>query len=710
MKVIKKNYLLILVGLFLFSCNQQSKTPTQIEAPVAKKQEKKLIQHGHERIDNYYWLNERSNPEVIAHLEAENAYANEMLKSTEVLQSKLFEEMKARISEDDKSVPYFLNGYFYYNRFEKGKEYPIHCRKKGTLETDELIMLDVNVLAEGKAYCGVNSLSVSPDNKILAYGIDTVSRRQYQIRFKDMESGTELRDVILNTEGSAAWAADNKTVFYSRKDTVTLRSYQIYKHTLGTPVQDDKLIYQENDETFGVYVYTSKDEKYIIIASSSSVSDEYRLLKSDNPDGEFTIFQARERGLEYSIEHYNNEFYIRTNYKALNFNVMKTLDNKTSKENWKNVMPYNDSIFTEGIEIMSDYLVIQQKVAGIGNLFVYHLKSKKSYGIDFEEEVFSADMTSNTDPKSKVLRFSYTSLTTPTEIYDYNLETKERVMLKKTEVIGNFNKNDYESKRLYAKASDGTLIPVSIVYKKGLNIQSGQNPTLIYAYGSYGYSLDPYFSSTRLSLLDRGFIYAIAHVRGGQEMGRSWYDDGKLMNKMNTFTDFIAISEHLINQKYTSPEHLFAWGGSAGGLLVGAVANMAPQLYKGIIAEVPFVDVVTTMLDESIPLTTGEFDEWGNPKDSAAYWYMLSYSPYDNVKATAYPNILVTSGLYDSQVQYFEPAKWVAKLREMKTDNNLLLFSTNMDAGHGGASGRFQALKEYATQFAFLFMLLDIKE
>ena len=709
MKVIKK-FLWLFVILFLFSCQNQKKDINMPEQPVAEKVEKKLVTNGHERIDNYYWLNDREKPEVIDYLNAENAYAKAILKSTEAFQESLFEEMKSRIKKDDNSVPYKKNGYFYYTRYQKGKEYPIYCRKAESLENNEIIILDVNILAEGQSYCNVNSLDISPDNKIIAYGLDTVSRRQYNIHFLNLETGEKLVDIIKNTEGSVAWAKDNKTVFYSRKDPVTLRSYQIFKHILGTNTDDDVVVYQEDDETFDTYVYDTKDGEYIIIGSSSTMADEYRILKADNPNGEFKIFQERERGLEYGIGHYKNKFYIRTNYNALNFNIMYTSEEKTSKENWKDVKPYNNEVFTEGFDLLGDYLIVEQKIAGIGNLHVLNLSNDEKYDIKFDEEVFSAWISSNYDINSKLLRFAYTSLTTPTETYDFDLETQERTLLKQTEVLGDFNKENYESKRLYATAKDGTKIPLSIVYKKGTDIQSGQNPTIIYGYGSYGYSMDPYFSSIRLSLLDRGFVYAIAHIRGGQEMGRKWYEDGKLLNKKNTFTDFVDVSQYLIDEKLTSADKLFAWGGSAGGLLVGAVANMAPQLYKGIIAEVPFVDVVTTMLDESIPLTTGEFDEWGNPKDSVYYHYMLSYSPYDNVKAMDYPNMLVTTGLHDSQVQYFEPAKWVAKLRDMKTDNNQLLFHTNMEAGHGGASGRFRALREYAMQYAFIFNLLDIKE
>jgi len=697
---------LILVGLFIISACKNDKT--MMKAPVAKKIKKELVTNGNIRIDNYYWLNERENPEVISYLKEENKYTSENLKSTEKFQKDLFKEMKSRLKEDDKSVPVFKNGYYYYSRYEKGKEYSIFCRKKDNLDSKEEVFLDENALAEDQKYCKVNDYEISYDNKILAYGLDLVSRRQYKIYFKNLETGENYPDVIKNTTGSVVWAKDNKTVFYTRKDPETLRSYQIYKHILGQDPKKDKLVFQEDDETFDAYVYETKDDKYIVIASSATLSDEFRYIPTDQPEAEFKIFQKRERGLEYGIDHYDNKFYIRSNKEALNFNIFTCDDTDTQKETWKPLWNYNDSIFTEEFELLGGYIVVKQKQAGIGKLFVKQLNINNNYNISFDEEVFDAWISANYDVNSKILRFGYTSLTTPTEIYDYNLETKERKLLKQTEVLGGFDKNNYEAKRLWATAKDGTKIPISIVYRKGINLNSANNPTVLYGYGSYGYSLDPYFSSTRLSLLDRGFIYAIAHIRGGQEMGRQWYDNGKLLKKKNTFTDFIDCAQYLLDEKYTSNEKLFAWGGSAGGLLVGTVANMAPQLFKGIIAEVPFVDVVTTMLDESIPLTTGEFDEWGNPKDSVYYDYMLSYSPYDNVKAQDYPNMLVTTGLHDSQVQYWEPAKWVAKLRDVKTDNNLLLLYINMDTGHGGASGRYQALKEYAMDYAFIFKLLGI--
>lgn len=678
--------------------------------PVAIKNPRELSMHGHTRVDNYYWLNERENPEVIAYLNAENAYTRQVMADTEDLQEKLFDEIVSRIKQTDESVPYKKNGYFYYSRYEEGKEYPIYARKKESLEAKEEIMLNANERAEGKSYYAASGLNVSPDNRLMAFGEDTVSRRQYTLRFKNLESGEILQDMIPNTTGSAVWANDNKTIFYTMKDPA-LRSFKIYSHILGTPVSQDKEVYHEADETFSTFVYKTKSEKYIIIGSGSTMSQEYRFVDASTPAGAFKVFQPRERGLEYGIDHFENSFYIRTNKDgATNFKLMKTPVGKTTKENWTEVIPHRKDTYLERAEIFKDHLVLQERRDALTHLRVKKWNDASTdYYVDFGEEAYTAGISINPDFDSKVLRYSYSSLTTPSSTYDFNMETKEKTLLKEQEVVGDFDKNNYEARRIYATARDGVKIPVSLVYRKGLKLD-GNNPTLQYAYGSYGYSTNPGFSSVRLSLLDRGFVYAIAHIRGGQEMGRQWYEDGKMMKKKNSFTDFIDVSEYLIEQKYTNPEKLFAQGGSAGGLLMGAVVNMRPELYKGVNAAVPFVDVITTMLDTSIPLTTGEFDEWGNPADKKAYDYMLSYSPYDNVESKEYPNLLVTTGLHDSQVQYFEPAKWVAKLREMKTDNNLLLLETNMEAGHGGASGRFQPYRETALEYAFFLKLAGITE
>ncbi|MDX8339887.1 S9 family peptidase [Draconibacterium sp. IB214405] len=697
-------YLSFIWGLFLVACTSNEK----IEQPVAKKIMKELTIHGHTRVDNYYWMNERENPEVIAHLEAENAYKDAAMKHTEPLQEKLFEEIKSKIKPENESVPYKKNGYYYYYKQLPGKEYDVNCRKKGSLDAEEEVILDENVLAEGQEFFMLGGLSVSPDNKLIAYGVDTVSRRKYTIYFKNLETGETLEDAIPLTTGSAVWANDNKTVYYTLKDDVTLRSEKIMKHVVGTPVEDDVEVFYEDDETFSVFIYKTKSQKYLIIGSESTLTSEYRYLDANNPAGEFKVIQPRTRGLEYSVDHFGNDFYIRTNLEALNFRLMKTPVAATEKENWTEVIPHRSDVYFSGFDILKDYLVVTERIEGINQLRVMSWKGGEYY-IDFDEDVYTVSPNVNLDFDTDVFRFSYTSLTTPNSIYDYNLKSKERTLLKQDEVLGGFNKDDYETKRIYATAGDGTKIPMSIVYKKGLE-KNGDNPTLLYGYGSYGITNNPRFSLARLPLLDRGFVYAIAHIRGSQINGRQWYEDGKLLKKMNTFTDFNDCAQFLIDDGYTNSEKLFAMGGSAGGLLMGACINLRPELYKGVIAAVPFVDVVTTMLDESIPLTTSEFDEWGNPKIEKYYHYMLSYSPYDNVEAKDYPALLVTTGLHDSQVQYWEPAKWVAKLRELKTDDNPLLFHINMDYGHGGASGRFEWIKETALEYAFIFDQIGITE
>ena len=687
----------------------EAAVPPAPQPPTAKKVPKELSIHGHTRTDNYYWINERENPDVIAYLEAENAYTKQMMAHTEELQEKLYEEIVNRIPQKDESAPYKDNGYWYYTRYEEGKEYPIFARKKESLTAPEEVMVNANERAEGLSYYAAAGMSVSPNNRLLAFGEDTVSRRQYTIRFKDLATGQLLPDRIANTTGGAVWANDNKTVFYSVKDP-SLRSYKIFKHTVGTPSSQDKEVYHEADETFGTFIFKTKSDKYLIIGSHSTVSNEYRYLDAGNPNGTFKVIQPRERNLEYSVDHFGDKFYIVTNKDgATNFKLMQTPVSKPGKANWKDVIPHREDVLLEGIEIFKDFLALQERKNGLTQIRIQKWNDPKTdYYIDFGEEAYTAYIGVNPDFDSNMLRYGYSSLTTPNSTYDYNMQTKQKELKKRQEVVGNFNPENYESKRIYATAEDGTKIPISLVYRKGTKLD-GSNPLLLYAYGSYGISMNPGFSSARLSLLDRGFIDAIAHIRGGEEMGRKWYEEGKMLKKKNTFTDFIAASEYLIEQKYTSPDKLFAQGGSAGGLLMGAVVNMRPDLYKGVLAAVPFVDVVTTMLDTSIPLTTGEFDEWGNPAQKEYYDYMLSYSPYDNVKAQNYPNMLVTTGLHDSQVQYWEPAKWVAKLRDMKTDNNMLLLHTNMEAGHGGASGRFQRYKETALQYAFLLNLVDRK-
>jgi oligopeptidase B len=703
MKSIKTStFFSTIIGVIMIFTNSFSQRD-EIAPPVAKKHPEKLTIHNHTRTDNYFWLRERENPEVIKYLEKENEYTKAVMKDSETLQEKLFNEITGRIKKDDSSVPYLKNGYYYYNRYESEKEFPVYCRKAASPDAVEKVILDVNILAKGLKYYQAVGLSVSPDNNILAFGEDTLSRRKYDILFKDLKTGQMLPDRLTNTTGSTVWANDNKTVFYVRKDDA-LRAYKIFKHKLGNDPKLDEEVYHESDETFSTYVFKTKSEKYIVIGSYSTLSNEYRFLDANNTEGEFILFCPREREHEYSINHLNDKFYISTNFNAKNFRLMETDESKTAKENWKDIIPHRDDVLLEGFELFNDYLVLQERKNGLTRIRIKRWDGKSDKYLEFDEETYSAFISANYEAASELLRYDYSSLTTPNSVFDYNMRTGEKILLKQDEVLGDFNIANYHSERIYAKAKDGVEIPVSLVYRKDMKNENG-NPLLLYGYGSYGISMNPSFNSAVLSLLDRGFIYAIAHIRGGEELGRQWYEDGKLLKKKNTFTDFISCAEFLIEKKYTGTDKLFIMGGSAGGLLIGAVLNMRPDLFKGALAIVPFVDVVTTMLDESIPLTTVEYDEWGNPNIKEYYDYMLSYSPYDNVEAKNYPDILVMTGLHDSQVQYWEPAKWVAKLREMKTDNNMLLLHTNMDAGHSGASGRFRKFKETALEYAFILNL-----
>ena len=699
----------ILVGLcltFVHLVQSQEINMNEVKAPIAKKIPHNLEKHGDVRVDNYYWMNDKENPEVISHLEAEKKYYESLTNHTKDYQELLFDEMKARIKEDDESVPYKQNGYWYITRYEIGKEYPIYARKKGNLEAPEEIMFDGNEMAMGHEYFSIGGIAVSPNNKFAAFGVDTVSRRQYVIGIKNLETGEVYEDKIENTTGGSVWADDNATLFYTKKDEVTLRADQILKHKFGTAAKEDKLVFHEKDDTFGTYVYKSKSKKYIIVGSYSTLTSEYQFLQADNPDGELKMFSARERGVEYGVFHYANHFYVLTNKDgATNFKLMKTDLSNTSSKNWQEFIPHREDILLEDIDIFKDYYVISERTNGLNKIQINRWDGANSYYLPFESETYTAGVGRNPDFDTEILRYGYNSMTTPTSIIDFNMRTEEKQVKKEQEVLGGkFNKNNYKEKRIWAIARDGVKVPMSIVYHKDTPL-SKTTPVLQYAYGSYGNTIDPYFSTVRLSLLDRGFVYAIAHIRGGEYLGRPWYEDGKLLKKKNTFTDFVDCSKYLIEEGYTSNEHLYAMGGSAGGLLMGVVVNMAPELYNGVIAAVPFVDVVTTMLDDSIPLTTGEYDEWGNPNDKTYYEYMKSYSPYDQVVPQEYPNLLVTTGLHDSQVQYFEPAKWVAKLREVKKDENLLMMDINMDAGHGGASGRFEALKEVAKEYTFLLDL-----
>lgn len=708
----KISALLIISVIFATSCKNKntSEVTKNITPPIAEKKPVPLKKHGDIRIDNYFWMNERDNPEVIDYLERENDYNEKMTAHTKQFQDDLFEEMKSRIKEDDASVPYFYNGYWYVTRYEKGKDYPVYTRRKGTMDAEEEIIFDCNEMAKEYAYFRLQGINISPDNKLAAFGVDTLSRRIYTIRVKNLETGEIYSREIENTTGGSTWGNDNKTLFYTAKDPQTLRSEKIYRHALGAE-KEDELVYHEEDDTFNAFVYKTKSRKYIVAGSHSTLTSEYSILSADEPTAEFKVFQPRIRGLEYDIAHYDDHFYIVTNANgATNFKLMKTPENNTDKAHWEEVLPHREDVLLEDIDIFKDFLVVSERNRGLNKIRVMRWDGEVDYYLPFDNETYMAFTTTNIEFDTDTLRYSYNALTTPLSTIDFNMVTREKVVKKEQEVLGGkFDKDSYTSERVWATARDGKKIPVSLVYRKGIK-KDGNNPLLLYGYGSYGATIDPYFSSVRLSLLDRGFIYAIAHIRGGEYLGRPWYEDGKLLKKKNTFTDFIDCSKFLIGEKYTAPEHLYAMGGSAGGLLMGAVVNMAPELYNGVMAAVPFVDVVTTMLDESIPLTTGEYDEWGNPNEKEYYNYIKSYSPYDNVEARAYPNMLVTTGYHDSQVQYWEPAKWVAKLRDLKTDDNILLFHTNMDAGHSGASGRFEALHEVAEEYAFMLDLEGIKE
>jgi oligopeptidase B len=701
-----KTTITFLAALALGSCDPKTDS---MKPPIAEKKPHELTIHGQTRVDDYFWLKERENPEVIKYLEEENAYTAHEMADTKQFQEDLYKEMRGRIKEDDESVPYKDNGYFYYTRYEQGKEYQLHCRRKGSMDAPEEVFIDENELAKGHDYFSLGGIDISDDNKIAAYAVDTVSRRVYTMYFKNLETGKLYTETVAGCSGGGSWAADNKTFFYNGIDLETLRTYHIMRHELGTEAKSDVEVYNEADDTFSCYVWRTKSRSMIFIGSFQTVSSEFRMLDAANPLGEFKVIQPRERDHEYSITHFENKLYIVTNWEAQNFRLMETTVDKPGKANWKEVIAHRPETLLEGIEVFKNHLVVDERTNGLPQLRIIDQRTKQEHYLNFGEAAYTSYLGSNMDFDTEVLRYGYSSLTTPWSTLDYNMNTKEKTLLKEQPVLGDFDRNNYTTERVMVKADDGTQIPLSIVYRKGLK-KDGSNPTLLYAYGSYGATMDPSFSSVRLSLLDRGFVYAIGHIRGGQEMGRQWYDDGKLLNKKNTFTDFINCGEFLVKNNFTSSEKLFAMGGSAGGLLMGAIVNMRPDLWKGVVAAVPFVDVITTMLDETIPLTTSEYDEWGNPNEKEYYDYILSYSPYDNVKQQAYPNMLVTTGLHDSQVQYWEPAKWVAKLRVNKTDDNLLLLHTNMEAGHGGASGRFESLKETALEYAFMFKLVGIKK
>lgn len=676
-----------------------------MQPPKAKKTDKILEIHGDRRIDSYFWMNERENPEVLKYLEEENAYCDFVMKDTQDLQNELFEEMKARYKKDDESLPYFFNEYWYFVKYQDNNEYPIFSRKHLTLENPEEIILDVNILAAGKQFFEVGSIAVSPNNELATFSSDHVGRRIYNIQIKNLITGEILPDQIPNTTGKAVWANDNEHVFYIRKDK-NLRAFQVYRHKIGTDSTEDVLVFDEKNEAFDVNIFKTKSLEYIFIASSSTISDEHRFIPAADVFAEWKVVQQRADGLEYSVEHFEDEFYIITNAEgATNFKLVKTKVGNCGIENWEDVIPHRGNILLEGFEIFKNYLVLEERNQGLLQIRIIENHSGESYYLPFSDPTYTAYIGLNLEFDTEKLRYGYTSMTKPSATLEFDMKEKTSKILKQQEVLGGkFCQENYISERIWAPARDGKKIPVSLVYHK-YTVRSAETPLLLYGYGSYGHTVDASFSNVRLSLLDRGFIYAIAHIRGGEYLGREWYEDGKMLHKKNTFFDFIDTAKYLFTENYTSPQHLYAMGGSAGGLLMGAVMNFEPELFNGIVAQVPFVDVVTTMLDDTIPLTTGEYDEWGNPNKKKYYDYMKSYSPYDNIEQKKYPNILITTGLHDSQVQYWEPAKWTAKLRDLKTDSNILIFKTDMSSGHGGASGRFESLKEVALEYAFLLKL-----
>ena len=684
---------------------------TASDGPVAPPRARAVphrMEHlGHVRVDDYHWLNRRDDPEVQAYLEAENSYTKQVMAPTAALEEQLFEEIKGRIQQTDESVPYRLGDYLYWTRMEEGKEYPIFFRRPISRGAQDELLLDVNRMAEGHEFFEVGSRAVSEDQQLLAYTVDSVGRGIYTLQFKDLRTGRDLEDRVPETSAALVWANDNRTIFYVKPDLVTLRSYRVYKHALGTPLERDELVFEERDDTFWVRVWKTKSRRFVIIGSFQTETTECRFLDASDPGGEFQVLQLRERGHEYFVDHLGDQFYVKTNYAARNFRLMRTSLTNTGMRNWEEIVAHREDVLLEDFELFRNYLVLTEREDGLLRLRVCAWSGEADYHLPFDDPAYSCWIDANHDIDSTILRYGYTSLVAPKTIYDHDMASRRRTRLKQEPVLGGFDPADYRTERLWAVATDGTRIPVSLVYRNDAPDDGGK-PLLLSGYGSYGYSLDAAFQSERLSLIDRGFTYAIAHVRGGQELGRRWYEDGKLLNKRNSFTDFIACAEHLVRQGYTQPDRLFAAGRSAGGLLIGSVVNLRGDLFRGVVAGVPFVDVITTMLDDTIPLTTFEYDEWGNPHDKTFYDYILSYSPYDNVEARAYPHMLVTTGLHDAAVQYWEPAKWVAKLRATKTDTNRLLLKTNMGAGHGGASGRYRRYRETAFEYAFLLDLAGL--
>jgi len=688
-------------ALLLLACCRQSDKDSP---PRARAVPHRLEKHGHVRIDNYFWLRNREDPAVLDYLKAENDYAAARMAPTAALQQELVREFKTRIPQSDTSAPYLLDGYYYYRRTFEGKDYPVYCRKRASLDAPEQVILDVNEVAAGHRFCSVTGLQVSPDQELLAYAVDTVGRRFYELRIRNLRTGELLEDRIPQMTGNQVWAGDNRTLFYARQDPQTLRSYRIYRHEIGTDPGGDELVYEERDETFTCHVAKTKSRKYILIASRQTLSSEYRYLDASQPKGAFRLFLARRRDHEYEVDHAGDYFYVRTNHQAKNFRLMRAPETRTAMEAWQEVIPHQEDVLLEGFELFRDYLVAVERRQGLLQLRIRPSSGAGEHYLDFGEPAYVAYPADNYELDTPVLRYSYSSLTTPNSVYDYNMATRERRLVKRDAIGGGFDPANYRTERRFAPARDGKRVPISLVYRLPFE-RDGRRPLLLRGYGAYGISTEPRFDPYAVSLLDRGFVYAIAHVRGGQELGRAWYEDGKLLRKKNTFTDFIDCAEFLIREKYADPARIFAWGGSAGGLLVGAVLTMRPDLFTGAIAEVPFVDVLTTMLDESIPLTTNEYDEWGNPNEKEFYDYILSYSPYDQTVPARYPHLLVTAGWHDSQVQYWEPAKWVAKLRAVKQDDHLLLLKTEMEAGHGGLTARDDFYQERAFRYAFLLEL-----
>ncbi len=691
-----------------FLTPQPQETPKPMQPPKAAQKPQVLEKHNHKRTDEYFWLRDRENPEVIQYLKDENAYLDQAMAHTKQLQAALQTEFKTRIKQTDESVPFRRDGYWYYYRTIEGKDYPVICRRQGSMQAPEQILVDGNKEAEGTKFFSLGAVQVSPDNNLLAWSADTVGRRFYTLRFRNLATGEQLPDVLKDITSNVVWANDNKTVFYAKQDPETLRSFRIYRHALGTDPASDVLVYEEKDVEFSVSVSRTRSKKYIVISSSQTITSEHRILDAAKPDSAPVLFTPRSRGHEHTIDHFDDRFYILTNLNARNFRLMSTPEKQTAQAHWTDVIPHREDTLLDSMTIFKGFLLLTERRNALVHLRVRPWTGEGEHYIEFPEPAYAAGPGQNEEYDTPIVRYNYSSLTTPRSVYDYDTLNKTRTLLKRDEVLAGFDQNNYVTERVWATAHDGARVPVSVVYRKGAPLKA-ERPLFQYAYGSYGLSSDAYFNPFVISLLDRGFVYAIAHIRGGQEMGRQWYDDGKLMKKKNTFRDFISVTEHLVKNGYADPKRVYAMGGSAGGLLMGAVMNMRPDLYHGIVAQVPFVDVVTTMLDDTIPLTTFEYDEWGNPNKQADYEYMLSYSPYDQVEKKAYPNLLVTTGLHDSQVQYWEPAKWVARLRARKTDQNKVLMHTNLDAGHGGASARYKRYEEIARVYAFMIDLAGVR-